>query len=225
MRKDGDVVIHHHGRQATVLRGAAATRFLADVERKDPQEVMAQGHRQLPPGQRAHRRGPPAQPALILEDAPDTVPLMTATVRGFTTGWLETELAGLLEGGEGRHPDPGALVPRRAPEGQPGVRHRPPHRHAGRPGGRASVALARHFASELAPDTAVHERAAALEVTPDMVVCSHLHFDHCGGNDLLGDVPIVVQRTEWEAAHGGVADGRLRARRLRHRAGRPPGRW
>jgi hypothetical protein len=41
VRKDGDVVIHHHGRQATVLRGAAAARFLADVERRDPQEVMA----------------------------------------------------------------------------------------------------------------------------------------------------------------------------------------
>ena len=41
VRKDGDVVIHHHGRQVTVLRGKAATRFLADVERRDPQEVMA----------------------------------------------------------------------------------------------------------------------------------------------------------------------------------------
>lgn len=41
VRKDGDVVIHHHGRQATVLRGAAATRFLADVARQDPQLVMA----------------------------------------------------------------------------------------------------------------------------------------------------------------------------------------
>jgi glyoxylase-like metal-dependent hydrolase (beta-lactamase superfamily II) len=35
-----------------------------------------------------------------------------------------------------------------------------------------------------------------------MIVCSHLHFDHCGGNALLGDVPVVVQRMEWEAAHG-----------------------
>ena len=41
MRKDGDVVIHHHGRQATILRGTAAARFLADVERQDPQAVMA----------------------------------------------------------------------------------------------------------------------------------------------------------------------------------------
>jgi len=41
VRKNGDVVIHHHGRQATVLRGKAAERFLADAQRHDPQEVMA----------------------------------------------------------------------------------------------------------------------------------------------------------------------------------------
>ena len=40
-RKNGDVVITHHGRPASVLRKAAAARFLADVEADDPQEVMA----------------------------------------------------------------------------------------------------------------------------------------------------------------------------------------
>ncbi len=36
-----EVVITHHGRRATTLRGAAATRFLADIERGDGQELMA----------------------------------------------------------------------------------------------------------------------------------------------------------------------------------------
>lgn len=36
-----DVVISHHGRRATVLRGARATEFLQDVEAGDPQELMA----------------------------------------------------------------------------------------------------------------------------------------------------------------------------------------
>jgi hypothetical protein len=36
-----DVVISYRGARATVLRGAAAARFLADVERDDPQLVMA----------------------------------------------------------------------------------------------------------------------------------------------------------------------------------------
>jgi hypothetical protein len=39
--RGGDVVITHHGRRATVLRGAAAARFLADVEDDDAQELMA----------------------------------------------------------------------------------------------------------------------------------------------------------------------------------------
>jgi len=37
----GDVIISHHGRRATKLRGAAANRFIAEVETGDPQEIMA----------------------------------------------------------------------------------------------------------------------------------------------------------------------------------------
>lgn len=36
-----DVVITHHGRPATTLRGSRAAQFLDDVERDDPQELMA----------------------------------------------------------------------------------------------------------------------------------------------------------------------------------------
>lgn len=32
------------------------------------------------------------------------------------------------------------------------------------------------------------------------VVNSHLHFDHCGQNRFLPDVPVYAQRAEWEAA-------------------------
>jgi N-acyl homoserine lactone hydrolase len=129
---------------------------------------------------------------------------MTATVRGFTTGWLTTDRAGLLEGGEGmvRIPVLSYLV-----EHAKGTLVFDTGLHTdmrvdpvARIGG-----LADFFASELAADTAVHERTTALEVDPDLIVCSHLHFDHCGGNALLGDVPVVVQRAEWEAAHGGDA--------------------
>ena len=38
---DGVVTVLHHGRVATTLRGLAATRFLEEVERGDPQLVMA----------------------------------------------------------------------------------------------------------------------------------------------------------------------------------------
>ncbi|MBM6400570.1 hypothetical protein [Phycicoccus sonneratiae] len=41
-RERGDeVVVSHHGRVATVLRGSRARDFLDDVERGDPQELMA----------------------------------------------------------------------------------------------------------------------------------------------------------------------------------------
>lgn len=41
-RRIGDeVVISHHGRRATTLRGAAASDFLADVQDGDGQDLMA----------------------------------------------------------------------------------------------------------------------------------------------------------------------------------------
>lgn len=39
--RGGAVVIRHHGRLATTLRAAASDRFLTEVERGDPQLVMA----------------------------------------------------------------------------------------------------------------------------------------------------------------------------------------
>jgi hypothetical protein len=39
--RGSEVVISHHGRRATVLRGTAAAQFLADVEDDDEQELMA----------------------------------------------------------------------------------------------------------------------------------------------------------------------------------------
>ena len=127
---------------------------------------------------------------------------MAATVRGFTTGWLTTDLAGLLQGGAGqvRIPVPSYVVehPKGSLVFDTGLHTDMRTDPVGRIGG-----LADYFVSELPDGSAVHERIAAFGVAPDMVVCSHLHFDHCGGNALLGDVPVVVQRAEWEAAHGG----------------------
>ena len=40
-RGDGTVVITHHGRRATVLRGDRAQRFLDEVQSREPQLVMA----------------------------------------------------------------------------------------------------------------------------------------------------------------------------------------
>ncbi len=40
-RKNGDVVVTHHGRVAATLRGRAATSFVEDVAVGDAQELMA----------------------------------------------------------------------------------------------------------------------------------------------------------------------------------------
>jgi hypothetical protein len=39
--RDEEVAIFHHGRRATVLRGRRASEFLVEVERGDPQQLMA----------------------------------------------------------------------------------------------------------------------------------------------------------------------------------------
>lgn len=45
--------------------------------------------------------------------------------------------------------------------------------------------------------------------TVTMVVVTHLHFDHAGGLALLpADVPVVVQRAEWEAGQNRAAVAR-----------------
>ena len=40
-RKNGDVVISHHGRVATIVRGRQADAFVKKVESGDGQELMA----------------------------------------------------------------------------------------------------------------------------------------------------------------------------------------
>ena len=40
-RKNGEIVIEHHGRRATVLRGRRAEEFVDEVTVGDEQEIMA----------------------------------------------------------------------------------------------------------------------------------------------------------------------------------------
>lgn len=41
VRKQGDVMITHYGREAAVLRGRQAEKFLSQVARRDAQHLMA----------------------------------------------------------------------------------------------------------------------------------------------------------------------------------------
>ncbi len=127
---------------------------------------------------------------------------MTVTIRAFTTGWLTTDRAGLIDGGEGDARIPVLSYLIEHPKGRvvfdtglhPEVRTSAEDRLGG---------LAFLFATHLPDGCALDERVAELSDRVDLAICSHLHFDHCGGNALLGDVPVLVQRDEWHAAHGG----------------------
>jgi glyoxylase-like metal-dependent hydrolase (beta-lactamase superfamily II) len=55
------------------------------------------------------------------------------------------------------------------------------------------------FDARISPDDHVERRLAAIGMTPgdiDLVVQSHLHFDHAGGLGWLTHAPILVQREE-----------------------------
>ncbi|HEX9865251.1 MAG TPA: hypothetical protein VGC03_09825 [Acidimicrobiia bacterium] len=41
VRKNGEIVIAHHGRKAVVLRGKRADKFLSQLATHSPQELMA----------------------------------------------------------------------------------------------------------------------------------------------------------------------------------------
>jgi N-acyl homoserine lactone hydrolase len=82
------------------------------------------------------------------------------------------------------------------------------------PVGRLGETRASRFGMRSQPGDEVVSQLGLLGLRPDdvtWVANSHLHFDHCGGNELLGDVPILVQRAEWEAAHAERPSGYLSA--------------
>jgi len=55
---------------------------------------------------------------------------------------------------------------------------------------------------EFLPGENIAERLTAFGYDPDkidFIINSHLHIDHCGGNELIKNARLVVQKREWEA--------------------------
>jgi glyoxylase-like metal-dependent hydrolase (beta-lactamase superfamily II) len=58
------------------------------------------------------------------------------------------------------------------------------------------------FQASFEPGEDVAARLRAMDIDPasiQFLINSHLHFDHCGGNALLPNATLVVQRREWDA--------------------------
>src|SRR5204862_5001249 len=63
---------------------------------------------------------------------------------------------------------------------------------------------ARIFTFDYTAGEEVSARLEAIDRDPGKVthiVNSHLHFDHAGGNALIPNATVVIQRREWQAGH------------------------
>ncbi|MBL8385209.1 MAG: N-acyl homoserine lactonase family protein [Burkholderiales bacterium] len=129
---------------------------------------------------------------------------MPATLQALTCGRLVGRLKDLIEGEDGEVvlPIPAFLIehPRGRALFDTGMHPQCRCDAAGRLGPR----MARLFGfAQVGADDDIAARLEAIGRDPariDLVINSHLHFDHAGGNALIPNATLVVQRSEWQAA-------------------------
>ena len=128
---------------------------------------------------------------------------MSLAVYALTCGWLEGDLGHLMEGGEGRVrlPIPAYLI-----EHPNGTALFDTGMHPdcqSDPAARVGARIAGLFAFDYHPGEEISARLRALGRDParvDLIINSHFHFDHCGGNGQIANATMLVQRREWEGA-------------------------
>ena len=127
---------------------------------------------------------------------------MTVKLYAFTCGTVTGEFAHLMEGGEGDITVPIPVFLIEHPKGRvlfdtglhPDCQHDP----AGQLGPR----LAGLFRIGFQPGEEVSARLETIDRDPgkiDLIINSHFHFDHVGGNALIPNATTLVQRREWDA--------------------------
>ncbi len=126
---------------------------------------------------------------------------MEMRVFAFACGWITVDLGSLLERETGRLriPVPVYLIdhPRGRALFDTGLHPSMGTDAAGRMGRMADL-----FEIDFGIGEDLASRLGSLEVQPegiDLLVNSHLHFDHAGGNELIPNARLVVQRPEWAA--------------------------
>jgi len=123
-------------------------------------------------------------------------------LHAFTCGHLTGDFGRLMEGGEGmvRLPIPAYLIehPKGTALFDTGMHPDCQHDPAGRVGARTAAL----FEFDFHPGEEVGARLEAIDRDPakiDLVINSHFHFDHVGGNALIPNATMLVQRREWDA--------------------------
>ena len=127
---------------------------------------------------------------------------MSLQVYAFTCGTVTGEFGHLMEGGEGEITVPVPVFLIEHPKGtalfDTGL-----HPDCQRdPAGRLGERLAKLFRIGFEPGEDISARLTAIDRDPakiDLVINSHFHFDHVGGNALIPNATMLVQRREWEA--------------------------
>jgi len=125
------------------------------------------------------------------------------TIYPMTCGWMTSDFTLMLAGKEGkiRFPVPAYLIDH--PSGQvlfdTGLHPQCEHDAVGRLG-----AISELFHVQFRKDETIQSRLELLDIDASRIeylVNSHLHFDHAGGNELVPNAKVILQRKEWEAAH------------------------
>ena len=126
---------------------------------------------------------------------------MSVKLYAFTCGTLTGALGNLMAGGEGDITVPVPAYFIEHPRGRvvfdtglhPDLMHEPEKRLGER--------LAAMFRVGFGPGEDVASRLAAIDRDPwrvDLLIASHLYFDHVGGNALIPNATLLVQRREWD---------------------------
>jgi len=118
-----------------------------------------------------------------------------------TCGWLTSDLSMMLAGKPGkiRFPVPAYVI--KHPRGwvlfDTGLHPQCQHDVRGRLGFMADL-----FQVEFRPGEDIQSRLEQLDIDVNRIeylVNSHLHFDHTGGNSLIPNAKIIIQKKEWQA--------------------------
>ncbi len=126
---------------------------------------------------------------------------MMLKLYAMTCGWLTMPLGDILEGEAGmiRIPVPAYLIDH--PKGRllfdSGM-----HKSVQTDAKARLGSAAEYYNVEFQPGEDIEARLNRIDLGVDdidMLINSHLHFDHAGGNDAIPNSPILLQRPEWEA--------------------------